>query len=391
MAAARLSAAYDSLLQVGCCWAVGLALVLLLLLLVLHLCWSATMHAGCADSNTAGANHPHPNSLLQAVGRSRSLRAACPRLLSDILAVLSGLRPGFLLDYGQLSPEQLAAAAAQLAAALGLAVAGLVVAVLNDCCYLVQTQLLPVLEGGAAAAGAAASSGAAGVPSAVVSNSSGVAAGTALSAPPAMFVAFEQQRVRWAAAEAAAQAAAQLEALRRGLLEAAGGQQQGAAPPAQWAASHPHTGCGNGGSGSSRAASSAGIPVVEAEAIAGWRGLVAPTASGYLLGYPALYLCQSAEGAQAAARCLSSSSLCLHSVGCQLRADSGAPAPDPPQPLLAFSVPRELAAAAGWAACRDAWWAQLRRRHRAAVEHYGVPWDEARLEVASHAPRPVAL
>ena len=301
--------------------------------------------------------------------------------------MLSGLRPGFLLDYGQLSPEQLAAAAEQLAAALGLAIAGLAVAVLNDCCYLVQTQLLPALEEGAAAAGAAASrcSWPAGAAS-MDSNVAGTTAGTASPAPPVMLVAFEQQRVRWASAEEAAHAVLQLEALRRGLLAAAAGQQQAASP-------HCSSGGGGASPGSSRQRphDSAGIPVVDAEGIAGWQGLVAPTASGYLLGYPALYLCHSADGAQAAACCLSSSSLCLHVVACQLRGGSGVPTPDPPQPLLAFSVPRELAAAAEWTACRDAWWAQLRRRHRAAAEQHGLPWGEPQLEMASHAPRPVAL
>ncbi len=298
--------------------------------------------------------------------------------------MLSGLRPGFLLDYGQLSPEQLAAAVEQLAAALDVAVTGLVVGVLNDCCYLVQTQLLPAVTEGAAAAGAAAASG-----SAAFS-----AAGAAFPSRPVMLVAFEQQRARWATAEEALHAASQLEALRCGLLAAAGDSQQPhVTPPAQQMAGgcSSYSGGADLGSSSIRAAGPPRIPVIDAERIAGWQGLVAPTASGYLLGYPALYLCRTADGAQAAARCLSSSSLCLHTVACQLRACSSVPAPDPPQPLLAFSVPRELAAAAEWAACRDAWWAQLRRRQRAAVEQHGLPWEEASLDIASHAPRPVAL
>ena len=345
-------------------------------------CWAQ----GTTKNHAPNHSSPRPFHLLQAVGRSRSLRAACPRLFCDILAVLSGLRPGFLLDYGQLSPEQLAAAVEQLAAALGLAVAGLVVAVLNDCCYLVQTQLLPAVAEGAAAAGAALVRGSA----------AGSAAGTALPSRPVMLVAFKQQRARWATADEAAHAASQLEALRCGLLAAAGDSQQphAVSPGQQMAGSHRSSSNSSGaglGSSSSRAAGPARIPVIDAERIAGWQGLVAPTASGYLLGYPALYLCRSADGAQAAARCLSSSSLCLHTVACQLRAGSGVPAPDPPQPLLAFSVPQELAAAAEWAACRQAWWAHLRRRHRAAVEWHGLPWEEPSLAMASHAPRPVAL
>ena len=316
----------------------------------------------------------------QAVGRSRGLRVACPRLFCDVLAVLCGLRPGFLLDYGQLAPGELAAAAAQLAASLGLPAAGLAVAVLNDCCYLVRPQLLPSLVGCAAPAGSAAAATSAAGPAG--RSAIDAAAGAAASGPPVMFVAFQQQQAQWAAAAEAEHAAAQLQALLDGLLAAAAGG--GSSTPQH---GEQRMAGGRGSSGGTPAA----IPVVEAEGIPGWSGLVAPTASGLLLGYPALYLCHSLEGAQAAARCLSSTSLCLHSVACQLQAGPGVPAPDPSQPLLAFSVPAELAAAAEWAACRDTWWAQLRRRHRTAVEQHDLPWTEPQLALAVQAPRPVAL
>lgn len=286
---------------------------------------------------------------MQAVARSRSLRRACPCLFRDVLAVLSRLRPAFLLDYGALGPADLAAAAADVAAALRLDAARLAVLVLNDCCYLVQPDALPELMA-EASPGAAADA----------------------QPPAAMFIAFDQQpapQARWATGAEAAAAAAQLGALRQGLLAAVGNvRQQGQQQQQQF--QQPGT--------------SSSIPVVDAQALPGWQALAPPTASGYLLGYPALYLCHDLASAQAATRCLSSSSLCLHSVACDL----GGPAPRPEgQPLLAFSVPQELAAAPEWAACRAAWWARLQQRRRSAA----VPWGEPQLAATGQAPRPVAL
>lgn len=262
-----------------------------------------------------------------------------------MLAVLSGLRPGFMLDYAALAPERLAAAAASLAGALQLPAAGLCVVALGDCAYLVRPGMLP----GLGPCGASA-----------------VAPGAA--APPVMLVAFDGSRAaRWADGAEAAQAAAQLGALRAGLVLAA---EQSARVGS----------CCCGG----------GIPVVEASSIPGWQRVVPPTASGYLLGYPALYLCHSLEGAQAATRCLSSGGLCLHSVSCRLRLPPEMEALEEGQPLLAFSVPAELATAAEWHACRDAWQARLQQQHHLALQQ-GLPWSEPHLAVASQQPRPVAL
>ena len=296
-------------------------------------------HAGlCRQaSHNPSPPAPHLTRAPQAASTgSRQLRAACPRLFRDIAAVLCGLRPGFMLDYGTLPPGDLASAAAGVAAALRLAPAAteLEVVQLNGCSYVVRPALLPDLAAAAAEVGLAA---------------------------PLMFVAFEHQprpAARWATPAEAAHAASQLAALRQGLLAAVAQRQAG------------------GGA--------AGMSVVDADSLPGWQGLVPPTASGYLLGYPALYLCRDLEGAQAAARCLSSSSLCLHMVGCAL--GGGAP-PLEGQPLLAFSVPAELATASKWTVCRNAWWDGLQQRHRVSL----LAWDEPQLAVASQAPRPVAL
>lgn len=313
--------------------------------------------------------------------RSRALRAACPRLFRDLAAVLTGLRPAFMLDYGVLAPADLAAAAAELAAVLRLPPSGLLVATLNDCCYLVRPGLLadpagapgagagPAADGQAIAA-AAASTPAAAVAAAAASIQQPATAGAANTQEPAapapvMLAACESQLPRWVAGAEAAAACAQLSLLLHALQ----------------AAVERHAARGGSGTGGS-------IPVVDAAELPGCQSLVPPTISGWLLGYPALYLAGSLEEAQATSRRLSCSSLCLHTVPCGLPAVPGVPAPEG-QPLLAFSVPAELAAAAEWEACCAAWWACLRRRHQAAARLVG--WGEPQLHVAAQAPRPVAL
>lgn len=280
---------------------------------------------------------------LQAVGNSRLARAAHPRLFRDVMAVLSGLRPGFMLDYALLSSSQLAAAAAAAARALRLPLAGLCVTELAECACLVQPGLLPTrVHSGSPPHGQEAD-----VPSQV------------------MLVAFDGgSTTRWACGAPAVEAAAQLLALREALLAATGtgaGQQQGRC-----------------------------IPVVQADGVPGWQALAPPTARGFLLGYPAIYVCYNLEDAQAASRCLSSSSLHLHSARCELRVPPGTPGMPDGQPLLSFSVPAELATADEWAACHAAWQAGLRACHARAVQQ-GLPWGELLTEVACQPPRSVAL
>lgn len=335
--------------------------------------------------------HAHPLALqATARGGSRQLRASCPRLYRDLLAVLSGLRPSFMLDYGQLPPEQLAAAAAGLAAALRLqAAAGqCCVAILGDCCYVVRPEALSCLAGSAAGAsgGATAAGTAEHQPAACDAAQQQRHAHTAQQrqapAAPAMFVGFDGPRPRWASAAEAAEAAGALGALRAGLLAAVerhlhSHQQQ------------PASSSVSGGGG----AVCLPLPVVQAEELSGWQRVVPPTASGYLLGYPAVYLCHSLEGAQAASRGLSSGSLCLHTVAGALAA-LPAHVPHPHgQPLLGFSVPAELAASPEWAACRDAWWAAVEGRASAAAAASGglVCWERLQLDISSQPPRPVAL
>lgn len=343
----------------------------------------------------AGLTPPGPSSTPQAVARggSRQLRASCPRLFRDLLAVLSGLRPSFMLDYGLLQPEQLATAAARLAATLGLQPVAAVccVAVLGGCCYVVRPEALPgpgacccgsladAAQRQRAARGAAVQQG---QPPAEQQAQASSAVPAAL-APPVLFVAFDGPRPRWASAGEASQAAAALEALRDGLLASL--------LPAQHPPGHQRLPAGCSGRSAS-AAVCPPLPVVHAEDLPGWQGVAPPTASGYLLGYPAVYLCHGLEGAQAACRGLSSGSLCLHTVATGFAA-LPAEVPQPhDQPLLGFSVPAELESPE-WTACRDAWWAALQgRASRAAAASGGlVCWEQLLLSISLQPPRPVAL
>lgn len=290
---------------------------------------------------------------------------------------MSGLRPAFMLDYGIMAPEQLAATAASVCQAVQLPTAGLCIALLVDCCYLVRPQLLPDLTAhpqagttaapaaAGTAAGAAAEAGDRAQAALLARNEADQQAGAAAPDAP-MLVGFRSRHAIWAAGADAADAAVQLQALRHGLLHAA--EQQ-----------HSTEGC---------ITVCSTVPIVLAGDIPGWQQLVPPTASGYLLGYPAIYLCHSFDEAQAASRSLSSTSLHLHSVSCQLLAP-GVPQPEG-QPLLAFSLPGELADASEWEACRDSWCTRLKQRHREAIQR-GVVWEEPQMAICSQPPRPVAL
>lgn len=319
-------------------------------------------------------------------GGSRQLRSSCPPLLRDLLAVLCGLRPAFMLDYGQLPAEQLAAAAAGLAATLRLqaAAAQCCVLVLGDCCYVVRPEALPSLgDTPVEASGSAATAWPA--QRQLAASDCDPWAGQAHSgqqrqeqwppAPPVLFVAFDGPRPRWASAGEAAAAVAALQALRSGLFSAL------------------HQRCPAGSSSAPAAATCPPLPVVQAEDVPGWQQVVPPTASGYLLGYPAVYLCGSLEGAQAASRGLSSGGLCLHVVAGALFALPPQVPQLHDQPLLGFSVPTELAASPEWATCRDAWWAALERRASGAAAASGglVRWERPQLSIAPQPPRPVAL
>ncbi len=142
------------------------------------------------------------------------------------------------------------------------------------------------------------------------------------------------------------------------------------------------------------------IPVVELDGVEGLPAM--PTLSGLLLGYPAVYVVHDLPSAQAASRCLSATSLCFYSaalLGQRVRAGGTGVERGPggtrmsredEDPLLALSVPQELAGDPRWEARRSAWLAALRARVEAAAL-WGFPWHGVALHVQQNMPRPIAL
>ena len=279
------------------------------------------------------------------------MKGALPRLFRDCAAVLSGLRPGFMLDYASPQPAHLSLLVAAISRALEplLGPCAPCVAELEGCCYVLRPELLPGGERALAAA-----------PPRLISFSS---AGGGLAT------------TQWAAgpeAEAAHRqllsAAAQLRDLVAAAAQRAAAAAPGRPPPPR-------------------------LPVVPLVSLSELRDApVMPTLSGLLLGYPAVYLVHSMDSAQAAARALSSAALRMHSLDCGLAGAEQAPGAGP---LLSFSVPEELlrgegAAAEAWREALRGWQAGVAAR-AAAARAAGVPWGTLRLEQGMQQPRPVAL
>lgn len=337
------------------------------------------MEAAClAEAHAALA------AAVAAGGGSPQLRCAAPRLFRDSLAVLSGLRPGFMLDYGTLPAVQLAAAVGALLRALRLEAGCLVVAEWHDCCFLVQPDLLAaraeVQQDAEALEDATALRPAAGTP------------GTAPNTP--LLICFGEDggggcvRPEWVSPVEQAAAARELAEVGRRLRRATEAQ-RGRTSPRRSTSSAAAPSSGPGQPPLADAAPL--LPVVDLAALA--CPLAMPTIAGFLLGYPALYLVRDQDGAQRAARCLSSASLQLHTATTrlQLPPPGGTASRDDGQaPLAAFSVPTELAGAPSWHRAWEAWGTALQRAADAA-RAAGFPWGPLELRAAVHPPRPVAL
>ena len=106
-----------------------------------------------------------------------------------------------------------------------------------------------------------------------------------------------------------------------------------------------------------------------------------PTLNGCLLGYPVVYAVHDMNGAQAASRSLSTSTLKLYSVSSSLlhsfTGEKGHHSQLMNEGLLSFSVPAEMARDEVWLQQRQQQWTTgLRQRHAAAVETLGMPWGK---------------
>lgn len=106
--------------------------------------------------------------------------------------------------------------------------------------------------------------------------------------------------------------------------------------------------------------------------------LAAPTIHGCLLGYPAVYAVNDIEGAHAASRWLSTSTLRLYSV----RTDVSVPGTasimsNGTDALLSFSLPVELESSSmEWKNRIKEWCDELKARHRRARCELGIAWSD---------------
>lgn len=326
-----------------------------------------------ASSFVCGRNAGHairvrlyraPGTPSQVCGSSRRLQPHAGRLLRDLLAVAAGLRAAAMLDYAMLDPQLLARLVTALVA--DLAPAGLVpgapaaaaggserwvVAVLDGCCYVVRPVLLQELL-------------------------------IRTDSPQPQLLSFQSPArgggmvPAWAgAAAAAATLVGQVGRLAEAL------QRRGGA-----------TAAGEAGGGQL-------VAVVDLDELASCEpGLgplpPMPTLSGLLLGYPAVYAVHDLEGAQAASRALSATSLCLYTAALQWRGSgcgsTGLLPSSGEEPLLSFSVPAGLAGEASWERACGAWLQQLRVRV-AAAGAAGYPWAGVALHAQASPPRGIAL
>ena len=234
------------------------------------------------------------------------------QLLVDIAALLSHLRPGFLLDYAVLYPEELHHIILDIVSPQFAS--DLAIVVLHDgCCLVVNKQTLPDI----------------------------------LMHPP-MFIEFTERHHNhggllvpaWMAAGTDGTATAtdtvsakdRLQASVRSILTAGTAIVQ-----------HGTNTCKDG-------------------------GLTMPTLNGCLLGYPVSYVVNNIDHAQAASRCLSTTTLRLFTVKCTF---GGL---DEEMVLMSFSVPTAMVGGGGFEERKKAWIKRLKEKHREAIEHRGMPW-----------------
>ncbi|KAK9814822.1 hypothetical protein WJX72_012047 [[Myrmecia] bisecta] len=184
-----------------------------------------------------------------------------PLLARDLLALLSGLRRAIMVDYAPVAGVALCQLVEQICKVDTVTGKHLAVAELDGCCYVLRLDLC---------------------------THPGAAAGTGCAQPVPGFVAFQAldgqaSMCRWATSHEAQAVMQQLDTVRSALQDAAASQPSGAP-------CCPHINLSR----------LPGIPIM-------------PTLSGWLLGYPVVYLVDS-DNVDLAARLLSSSALRLYKL-----------------------------------------------------------------------------
>lgn len=192
------------------------------------------------------------------------------------------------------------------------------------------------------------------------------AAAAAAPTPPPLFIVFAQKKnggvePRWASKEESDSIHVKLDAVYRALQKAS--TDRGVVEP-----SPPNSPATN-------------VHIIKLGDAAG--NLTLPTINGCLLGYPVVYVVDDQEHGEAVSRCLSSTTLRVHSISACLATTNCSKKIEESNktreggvihPLISFSLPVGLEANAGeWKVQKKAWIAGLREQHAAAVA-LGVPF-----------------
>lgn len=253
----------------------------------------------------------------------RRLRSHLPLLLRDIFAVASGLRAGFLLDYGIVEAKYLADDITGILQLLPKGHQLLCVVVVAECCLVVAPKALDVDH--------------------------------------PMLLRFHRDgdlkslKARWASPAEGSEIRAQFIRLKDALVSACA---EGFQKPR--------------------------VPIVQLDSVPNLPTI--PTVHGFLLGYPIVYVVSTLEEAQAANRCLSTSTLRVYKVICSLEdpdlhSESSKKRSD--VPLLGFSLPAALAdGSQAWTLQRQRWSANLYARHAEALM-MGYRWRSLTIQESS--------
>ncbi|KAL4525018.1 hypothetical protein Ndes2526B_g07199 [Nannochloris sp. 'desiccata'] len=243
---------------------------------------------------------------------SRRLAAVSGTLLRDILAVASGLRPSFLLDYLVIDSERLVSIIStglDLLPQQLLETQQLCVLALDNCCLVTNLKIFH--EG--------------------------------QSFP--LFIEFEDNiggggmTVRWANSSEEAAMQNNLFALRYAVLAQL--------PPLL----------------------ATRVPIIDLDAISRTLEVTMPTLNGWLLGYPVCYAVHDMANAESASRCLCTTTLKLYSVFTKLEKILASKESKDAvvSPLFAFSVPMQLVESDRWQERKHQWEETLRKRHNKAI------------------------
>jgi hypothetical protein len=288
---------------------------------ILDCCINATLTSNCQFVQIIEQNFPKNSS-------RRRIAAASRTLLRDIVAVASGLRPAFLLDYLTIEPKEVAVLVETTLTLIPrqlITMTKLCVLTLDACC-LVANLKVPALNG-------------------------------EMQQHP-LFIEFESNATgggmtpRWANEEKQTAMQNKFKAVLDAVLAHV--------PPVS---PTPH------------------VPIIDLDSISKNIGVTMPTINGFFLGYPVCYAVHDMVNAESASRCLSTTTLKLYSVFTKLDevASSQKFEEGEDAPLFAFSLPVILDKSDEWRERKGVCFETLRTQHKEALAAE-IPWSRLRID-----------